>query len=758
MRTERLLKQSQELAGELQAQQKELQQTNEELANKARLLAEQNAEVERKSAEVETARRALEEKAEELALTSKYKSEFLANMSHELRTPLNSLLILAKLLEDNVSNNLTPKQIEYAQTIHGAGADLLLIINDILDLAKIESGTVTLNIAPERFSELGDYVERTFRQVANDKKLNFDVAMDSDLATTIQTDAKRLQQILKNLLSNAFKFTEHGSVLLRIEPATSGWTPANAQLSETGGQVVAFSVIDTGVGIPAAKQAIIFEAFQQADGTTSRQFGGTGLGLSISRELARLLGGEIQVSSAPGKGSTFTLYLPLAHKPLSPKQRAAAAVSPLPHLNPAYAEEAEGIIAKDEAAPRGPRPEIRDDRENIQPGDRVVLIVEDDVRFASTLLDLVRESGFKGVVALNGRTALTLVRELMPDAITLDLRLPDMDGWAVLDLIKHDPEVRHIPVNVISCADHIHRCFHMGALGIVQKPAAKAVLEEALARTRAFIERDVKTVLVANGDVQSRNGIVESLRSDGIEVAAMDSGREALEHLQRTRYDCVVVGPELNDMNAVDLLKKFAKTERSAEVPVVMHGAERFDRSGQDSLRELAEVIILKNVASTEAVLEETTLFLHQAVKALPEKNRRLLAERQKATRELAGAKVLVVDDDIRNIYALTGALEQHGMIVINAENGKDGIEMLKKHPDTDVVLMDIMMPELDGYDTMRVIRGLDEFRDLPIIAITAKAMKDDRKKCIEAGASDYVAKPVNLEQLLSLFRVWLSR
>jgi CheY-like chemotaxis protein/nitrogen-specific signal transduction histidine kinase len=713
--------------------------------------------VEYKNREVEQAKAALEEKAEQLALSSRYKSEFLANMSHELRTPLNSLLILAKLLEDNAANNLTPKQIEYAQTIHAAGADLLLIINDILDLAKIESGTVTLNIAPERFSELGDYVERTFRQVANDKKLNFDVAMDSELATTIQTDAKRLQQILKNLLSNAFKFTEHGSVLLRIEPAAAGWTPLHVQLAEAG-QVVAFSVIDTGIGIPAAKQAVIFEAFQQADGTTSRQFGGTGLGLSISRELARLLGGEIQVSSAPGKGSTFTLYLPLAHRPLSPKQRAAAAVSPLPHLNPAYSEEeVEGILAKDEA-PRGSRPEIHDDRENIQPGDRVVLIVEDDVRFASTLLDLVRENGFKGVVALNGRTALTLVRELLPDAITLDLRLPDMDGWAVLDLIKHDPEVRHIPVNVISCADHIHRCFHMGALGIVQKPAAKAALEEALARTRAFIERDVKTVLVANGDAQNRNGIVEALRSDGIEVAAMESGREALENLQRTRYDCVVVGPELNDMNAVDLLKKFAKTERSAEVPVVMHGAERFDRSGQDSLRELAEVIILKNVASTEAVLEETTLFLHQAVKALPEKNRRLLVERQKATRELAGARVLVVDDDIRNIYALTGALEQHGMIVINAENGKDGIEMLKKHPDTDVVLMDIMMPELDGYDTMRVIRGLDQFKDLPIIAITAKAMKDDRKKCIEAGASDYIAKPVNLEQLLSLFRVWLSR
>jgi signal transduction histidine kinase/DNA-binding response OmpR family regulator/HAMP domain-containing protein len=784
MRTEDLLKQSQSLTSELQFQQQELRSTNERLAQqalnlqqsqallrqqqeelkgtneelqeKARLLSEQMEQVEHKNREVEQARAALEEKAEQLALSSRYKSEFLANMSHELRTPLNSLLILARLLQDNAPGNLNPKQIEYAQTIHAAGADLLLIINDILDLAKIESGTVTLSISQERFSETADYVERSFRQMANEKKLHFDVAVDTDLPDAILTDTKRLQQILKNLLSNAFKFTEHGSVLLRIEPATAGWTQEHPQLRNAE-QVVAFSVIDTGIGIPANKQRIIFEAFQQADGTTSRQYGGTGLGLSISRELARLLGGEIQVSSAPGKGSTFTLYLPLSHRPVPGRLAAEAPASAPKPLNPAYVDPGARAEALSASRITEPRAAIRDDRQDIQPGDRVVLIIEDDPKFASVLLDLVRDSGFKGVVALDARTALVLVKEVLPDAITLDLRLPDMDGWAVLDLLKHDPEVRHIPVNVISVADHIHRCFHMGALGVVQKPAAKAALQEALIRTRQFIEREVKTVLVAHGGDEGRSALVEALRSDRIEVAETGSGQEALETLQRHRYDCIVVGPELRDMSAVDLLKKFARTERAAEVPIVMHGAASFDRTERDSLRELSEVIVLKNVKTPEAVLEQTTLFLHQAVNALPEKKRRLLDESKQSAGELSGKKVLIVDDDIRNIFALTGALEQFGMNVIHAENGKDGIDMLRSNPDTDLVLMDIMMPDLDGYDTIRFIRGLEEFRELPIIAITAKAMKGDRKKCIEAGASDYIAKPINLEQLLSLFRVWID-
>jgi signal transduction histidine kinase/DNA-binding response OmpR family regulator/HAMP domain-containing protein len=787
MRTEDLLRQSQTLTRELQSQQQELkttndrleqqainlqnseallkrqqeelQRTNEQLQEKARQLSDQMRQVEYKNREIEQAKAALEEKAEQLALSSRYKSEFLANMSHELRTPLNSLLILARMLADNSGANLTPKQVEYAQTIHGAGTDLLSIINDILDLAKIESGTVTLNIEHQRFSELGDYVERTFRQVANGSGLAFEVKVAPGLPAAIQTDEKRLQQILKNLLSNAFKFTERGKVSMQVAAARAGWTAGHPQL-DAADSVVAFSVTDTGVGIPANKQQSIFEPFQQADGTTSRRYGGTGLGLSISRELARLLGGEIRVVSSPGKGSTFTLYLPLTYRAAAGEKGALAAAAPQaePQSRPglALAERSPRVI-KTELSPRA-QAAVRDDRDEIRPDDRVVLIVEDDARFASTLLELAHESGFKGVVALNGAAALALVKELAPDTITLDLRLPDMDGWALLDLLKHDPETRHIPVNVISVTESAQRCFHMGALGVVQKPAAKEVLQEALARTRHFIEREVRTLLVANGDSALRAGIADALHDNGVKITEVESGKGALEALQRSRYDCVVVGPSLADMSTTELLRKFARIQRASDVPIVMYAAEDLSRGEQDNLRRLAEIVVLKKVSTPEAVLEQATLFLHQAVANLPQNTRRLLAQQARSAPELAGKKALIVDDDVRNIFALTSVLEQQGMIVVNAENGKDGIEVLKNSPDVDAVLMDVMMPELDGYDTIRIMRKLDAYKDLPIIAITAKAMKGDREKCIEAGASDYLAKPVNTEQLLSLLRVWTHR
>ncbi len=575
MRTEDLLKQSQSLTTELQSQQEELkktndrleqqadnlqksesllkrqqeelQRTNEELQEKAGLLSEQMKEVEYKNSEVELAKAALEEKAEQLALSSRYKSEFLANMSHELRTPLNSLLILARMLSDNSDSNLTLKQIEYTRTIHAAGTDLLSLINDILDLAKIESGTVTLNIAPEHFSDLRDYVERTFRQVAHDKGLEFAVSIDRGVPPTIQTDAKRLQQILKNLLSNACKFTDRGTVSLSIALAKPGWSPGHPALHGAD-KVVAFSVTDTGVGIPENKQKIIFEAFQQADGTTSRQYGGTGLGLSISRELTRLLGGEIRVVSVPGKGSTFTLYLPLTHEPphlVEKTEEDYGAAQRGPAYPPEHGDQGEMVKT---ALSLLAQPAVPDDRDNIHAGDRVVLIVEDDVKFASTLLEVARENRFKGVVALDAQTGLNLIKELTPDAITLDLKLPDMDGWAVLDLLKHDPATRHIPVNVISVSDHLHRCFYMGALGAMNKPVGKETLDEALQKTRDFIERDVKTLLIANGDETQREAMAGSLR-DTIEITAVGTGVEALETLQEKRVDCLVVGPTLNDMS-----------------------------------------------------------------------------------------------------------------------------------------------------------------------------------------------------------------
>ena len=789
MRTEGLLEQSQSLTKELQSQQEELketndrleqqaqnlqnserllknqqeelQRTNEQLQEKAKLLSEQMRQVEYKNREVEQAKAALEEKAEQLALSSRYKSEFLANMSHELRTPLNSLLILAKLLADNAGNNLMPKQIDYAQTIYAAGTDLLSLINDILDLAKIESGTVTLDIVPERFAALRDYVERTFRQVAQDKSLEFIVDTAHDLPAVIHTDEKRLQQILKNLLSNAFKFTERGKVALRISSAKSGWTPGHPQL-DAAGKVVAFAVTDTGIGIPENKKKVIFEAFQQADGTTSRKYGGTGLGLSISRELTRLLGGEILVESVPGKGSTFTLCLPLAHEPVEGEARTEARtpkpVPEEPRLAPAYARRSSVNPGLKAHAVR-PDPQVSDDRDNIQPGDRVVLIVEDDAKFAATLLDVARESGFKGVAALDGNTALVLVKEFSPDAITLDLKLPDMDGWAVLDLLKHNPETRHIPVSVISVTDQMHKCLHMGALAAVRKPAAKETLQGALAKARRMIEHEIRTLLVVDGNDTERASITEALRGEDVQITSARAGKQALDALRKNQFDCMVLGSTLRDMTAIELIKKIVQSETASELPIVIYGADTLSGRKRDDLRKLAEVAVLKSAQTLEAVLEETTLFLHQTVSDLPtNKRHQLLTAIQRATPDLAGRKVLIVDDDIRNIFALTGALEQHGITVLNAENGKDGLETLKNNPGIDTVLMDIMMPELDGYDTIRIIRGLEEFGNLPIIAVTAKAMKGDREKCIEAGASDYISKPVNIEQLLSLLRVGLAK
>jgi signal transduction histidine kinase/DNA-binding response OmpR family regulator/HAMP domain-containing protein len=782
MRTEALLEQSQSLTKELQSQQEELkntndrleqqaanlqnserllknqqeelQRTNEELQEKAKLLSEQMQQVAYKNREVEHAKAALEEKAEQLALSSRYKSEFLANMSHELRTPLNSLLILAKLLSDNTGNNLSPKQIDYAQTIYAAGTDLLSLINDILDLAKIESGTVTLDIAPERFSELLGYVERTFREVAQNKGLGFTVELAPGLPPVIQTDEKRLQQVLKNLLSNAFKFTERGTVTLRISLATSGWTPGHMQL-DSAAKVVSFAVRDTGIGIPDAKQKVIFEAFQQVDGTTSRKYGGTGLGLSISRELTSLLGGEIRVESTSGLGSTFTLYLPLVHEPAAIEARAP--VTPQDDPRSSLLRAVRSAAKPKAARAANALPLVLDDRDRIEPGDLVVLIVEDDDKFAATLLELTREGGFKGVVAGDAGTALSLVKDLAPDAITLDLRLPDMEGWALLDILKHNPETRHIPVSVISVEEPMQRYLHMGALGVVHKPAGKEVLMEALVRTRRMIERDIKTLLVAIGDDAERAGVAGALGGESVEIVEACSRDEAIDALRRNQVDCLVIGQALRDVSAAEFIKEIARSQTATRLPIVVYGA---DDSGGDRQgpRKLAEVLVIKGAQTLQALLAETTLFLHQAVSGLSSGKRdQLLAFMRGGAPDLAGKTVLIVDDDIRNIFALTGALEQHGMTVLNAENGKDGIECLKDNPDTDVVLMDIMMPELDGYDTIRIMRGLDGFRDLPIIAVTAKAMKGDREKCIEAGASDYLSKPVNVEQLLSLLRVRLA-
>ncbi|MFT3781684.1 MAG: HAMP domain-containing protein [Nibricoccus sp.] len=737
MRTENLLQQSQQLTVELQSQQKELQQTNEQLAQKARQLAEQNAEVERKNREVEQARRAIEEQAAELALTSKYKSEFLANMSHELRTPLNSILILGQQLAENGPGNLTPKQVECARNIHSSGSDLLNLITDILDLSKIESGTVTVEAEDVSFASLRDAIERNFRHIADTKNLPFNVDFSTNLPRNISTDPKRLQQILKNLLSNAFKFTAQGFVTIKVQAASEGWTPGHAVLSRAG-QVVAFAISDTGIGIAPEKQKLIFEAFQQADAGTSRKYGGTGLGLAISRELATLLGGEIRLNSVPNVGSTFTLYLPSSYlEPAVEKNRMAAPQVALPY----------------------PREElVPDDRDSVQAGDRTLLIVEDDPHYARVLLGLAREKGFKGIVATRGTTALALAREFQPTAVTLDVVLPDMLGWTVLNNLKLNAATRHIPVHIISVEEERSHALTRGAFAYTVKPATVEGLDLCFDRIKKFVEARPKRLLVVEDNDIERQSIVEFLTHDDIEIATAATGAEALEKLFDRPFDCCVLDLRLPDMTGFDLLEKLQAEPTLRDIPIVVLTGKDLSNDEEERLRTTAKSVLMKGVQSPERLFDETALFLHRVVATLPPPKQKMLEHLHLSNEVLRGHKVLIVDDDARNIFALTTLLEEHEMEVISSTNGREAIELIEKEPQISVVLMDIMMPEMDGYQTMMEIRKNPHAQMLPILALTAKAMKGDRDKCLAAGASDYIAKPVNTEELLSLMRVWLHR
>src|SRR6186713_2215452 len=758
-RTESLLVQSQSLTDELR-------RTNEELQDKAHLLVKQKEEVEAKNKEVEEARLSLEEKAEQLQLTSKYKSEFLANMSHELRTPLNSLLILAQQLYENHDGNLSEKQVKYAKTIHSCGDDLIQLINDILDLSKIESGYISTDFIQIHFNEITSFVESTFKHVSENKNLRFLIEKEKSLPDIIETDSQRLNQILKNLLSNAFKFTEKGEVKLRIYEAHNNWKQHHSSLSNAQ-KVVAFEIKDTGIGISKDKQNIIFEAFQQAEGSTSRKYGGTGLGLSISRGLADLLGGSIELISEIGSGSTFTLFLPIDYDPVKAKREkqtnlkiseykladgiADAAIQSVPTIK---VSETKDLDALNEIIN-----EIGDDRNNIQANDKVVLVIEDDVRFGKIMIEMAHELALKVVVATHFGDVFDLVNKYNPVAVTLDVKLPDASGWRVLDLFKNDINFRHIPVHLISGEENRLLAMQRGARSFHLKPLKAEALGHLFNDIVQFNERKQKRVLLIEDNEIDSSQIKKVLDSgDLINIEIVDTGRKALELISQNTYDCVIVDYMLPDIAGLDLVTEISTLSKLQMTPVLIYSAKDFLPKERNQLKQYANKILLKDVNSLDLLLEEMVMLLHIDHKNLLPEKKKLIENLRAKNDILANKKVLVVDDDVRNLFALTTAFDRYAIQTITAESGQEAMTILEENHDIDIVLMDIMMPEMDGYETTQKIRREHKNKTLPIIAVTAKAMKGDREKCIDAGASDYITKPVKVDQLLSLMRVWMYK
>ena len=753
VKNEQLEQQAQALKAseeELKSQQEELQETNEELEEKAKLLTDQKVEVELKNTEVKQAKVAIEQKAEELALTSKYKSEFLANMSHELRTPLNSLLVLSEVMLQNRESNLSANQLKSIDTIHSSGEDLLNLIDDILDLAKIESGKMSLNISEVAFTSITNSHQRSFQQLADNKQLHFSTHVDPQLPSSIRTDENRLQQVLKNLLSNAMKFTLKGQVSLDIRLATQGWR-ADHPILRWQPQAVSFAVTDTGVGIAPDKQRIIFEAFQQEDGTTSRKYGGTGLGLSISRELVKLLGGELSLKSIPEQGSTFTLYLPLQFShPLQERHnnKPALPTAILPnHEQP--------ICAIDHPI----EPAFADDRNQInRDQDRVVLIIEDDVTFAQILLDSARQQGFKGIVALQGDTGLTLAIEHQPDAVVLDLHLPVLNGWTVLDRLKHNSHTRHIPVHIASVEEARQRSLRSGAISFLKKPLDAATLQTSFQKMAQFITDGPRHLLVVEDDPRQQQSIKALIGNGDVIITPVNSAEAALHALAEKTFHCMVLDLMLPDRDGFSLIEAIKDDPRYTSLPIIIYTGKELTHQENNRLTAVAETVIIKNAASPQRLLDETALFLHRVEANLPESKRQMLKQVQQHDAQLSGRKILVVDDDMRNIYAISSIVTAHEMQVVHAESGIEALQLLKQQSDIELVLMDIMMPEMDGYEATRQIRQHKPLQHLPVIAVTAKAMKGDREKCLNAGASDYITKPIDTSQLVSLLRVWLYK
>jgi len=764
---------TQQLNEELQVQQEELRTANEELEEQSRVLEESQVSLENQKAELEQTNEQLssqavaldqknealgqvqaelEKRARDLERASQYKSQFLANMSHELRTPLNSSLILAKLLSENAPGNLSEEQVRYADTIYSAGNDLLNLINDILDISKVEAGKLELSPEYVPLRHVLDTLRMTFEPLAKNKQLDFAVELAPDLPPTLYTDRQRVEQILKNLLSNAIKFTSAGRISISV--------------TATGTGQLRFAVRDSGIGIRAADHEAIFGAFQQADGTTSRQYGGTGLGLSISRDLAGLLGGAITLASTPGEGSVFTLTLPLDWTP-APADAVAvtsALAEPAPEKVPALAmpyPRDDGSAAAPATAPAAPQPLARpfaDDSEGIaaRADGRVVLVVEDDPAFARILYDLAHEMQYRCLVAFDADEGLALAERHLPDAILLDVRLPDRSGLSVLQLLKDNPRTRHIPVHVISGSDNMDTALHMGAIGYALKPTTREQLMGVFRKLEDKVTQKIKRILLVEDDARQRDSVVQLISDPDVEITAVEFGEQALALLRTTIYDCMIIDLKLPDMQGNELLQKMAEEHLASFPPVIVYTGRNLTRAEEADLHKYSRSIIIKGARSPERLLDEVTLFLHKVESELSSERQTMLKTVRSRDRVFEGRRILLVDDDVRNIFALTSALEQKGVVVEIGRNGYEAIAKLDEVADIDLVLMDVMMPGMDGLEATRRIRADGRFNRLPIIAITAKAMKDDHEQCLAAGASDYLAKPIDLHRLYSLLRVWM--
>jgi signal transduction histidine kinase/CheY-like chemotaxis protein len=769
-RLEALLEETQRQAEELQTQQEELRVSNEELEVQERALKESQVQMEAQQTELEQtnsnleeqthllehqkdelakAQAVLTERAEELERANRYKTEFLANMSHELRTPLNSTLILAKLLADNPTGNLTEEQVRFAQTISGAGNDLLVLINDILDLSKIEAGKVEVNPEAIPIAPTVQMLVETMTPLAQQKGLALDASVEAGTPERIETDGQRLGQILKNLVSNALKFTPQGEVSLKVFASEPGF--------------VSFAVRDTGIGIAKHQQELIFEAFRQADGSTHRKYGGTGLGLSISRDLAHLLGGDLTVQSEPGAGSVFTLTLPLSYSQRNPNALARL-VPPRSDEAPALPRREEQVFkANGAAAPAVRSIEMDDDRERVIPDSRVVLVIEDDPRFAAILRDLAREMNFLCVVTHTANDGLAAAERYHPRAILLDVNLPDHSGLGVLDQLKHNTQTRHIPVHILSVADHAQEALERGALGYDLKPVKRTQVVEALQRLEAKFSQSMRHVLVVEDDARQRESIRQLLHSENVRITTVETGAQALAQLKETTFDCMIMDLSLPDLSGYELLTRMSEQDEVSFPPVIVYTGRSLTAAEEQQLRRFSKSIIIKDARSPERLLDEVTLFLHQVESALPAQMQQMLKMARDRDGTLEGRRILVVEDDVRNVFALTSVLEPKGAKVVLARNGREALEALDRsrgESDTeiDLVLMDMMMPEMDGLTAMREIRKQPVWKKLPIIALTAKAMRDDQEKCLAAGANDYIPKPLDVEKLLSLVRVWMPK